>query len=165
MDSHGKHVLLECRGCERAVLDDASALERALRAAAERIGARVITAAFHAFAPHGVTGMLLLEESHISVHSWPEHGYAAIDLFTCGTADPAQALPLLREALGARELAFVTVERGLGTPALRVGPVRSALLQDGRGPVVDLGLGHGAAGEPCVEVAAFADVDQELRAR
>lgn len=122
MSTRGTHLLVECRGCTPAALNDPQALEQALRAAAARIGARVVTAAFHTFAPHGVTGMLLLEESHLSIHTWPEHGYAAIDLFTCGVTDPAQALPLLRSALGARELELLTVSRGLAGPMLRVTP-------------------------------------------
>jgi S-adenosylmethionine decarboxylase proenzyme len=116
----GTHVLVECRGCAPVVLNDAAALERALRAAAQAIGARVVTCAFHAFAPHGVTGMLLLEESHISVHTWPEHGYAAIDLFTCGTSSPMQAVPLLHAALVAETVETLVVERGLpASPLLR----------------------------------------------
>ena len=119
MSTRGTHLLVECRGCSPAVLNDPERLERALREAAERIGASVVSAAFHAFAPHGVTGMLLLEESHLSIHTWPEHGYAAIDLFTCGAIDPAGALPWLRDMLAARELSHVAVERGLAT-GLRV---------------------------------------------
>lgn len=122
MSTRGTHLLVECRGCTPAALNDPLALERALRAAAAEIGARVIAASFHAFAPHGVTGMLLLEESHLSVHTWPEHGYAAVDLFTCGVADPARALPLLRTALSATQLQCLTVSRGLAGPFLRVEP-------------------------------------------
>jgi S-adenosylmethionine decarboxylase len=110
----GTHLLVECRGCTPAVLNDPAVLESALRAAAVAIGARVLSAAFHAFSPHGVTGVLLLAESHLSIHTWPEHGYAAVDLFTCG-GDPRGALPVLRAALGG-ELSFQTVERGLLAP-------------------------------------------------
>lgn len=121
MSTLGTHLLVECRGCTPALLNDAGALQRALRAAADRIGARVVTAAFHAFAPHGVTGMLLLEESHISIHTWPEHGYAAIDLFTCGVSTPSDALPLLGAALGAQAIEHAVVERGFACiPFLRV---------------------------------------------
>ncbi|HEX5660796.1 MAG TPA: adenosylmethionine decarboxylase [Polyangiales bacterium] len=108
-------MLVECRGCRREVLDDREALEEALRAAARAIGATVISAAFHAFSPHGVTGVLLLAESHLSIHTWPEYGYSAVDLFTCGNSDPRAALPVLREAL-ACELAFQSVERSMLGP-------------------------------------------------
>ncbi|HEY6879198.1 MAG TPA: adenosylmethionine decarboxylase [Polyangiales bacterium] len=112
MTPRGTHLLVECRGCTPAVLNDPAALEDVLRAAAAAIGARVISAAFHAFAPHGVTGVLLLAESHLSIHTWPEHGYAAIDLFTCGPTEPQLAEPILRASLGASELASMVVERG-----------------------------------------------------
>jgi S-adenosylmethionine decarboxylase proenzyme len=107
----GTHLLVECRDCNREALNDALALEKALRAAARAIGATVLSATFHAFFPHGVTGVLLLAESHLSIHTWPEHGYAAVDLFTCGEGDPRAALPVLREALGC-ELSWQAVERG-----------------------------------------------------
>ncbi|MDB4987853.1 MAG: S-adenosylmethionine decarboxylase proenzyme [Myxococcaceae bacterium] len=112
MLTRGTHLLLEYRGCEPALLDDAGALEAALRAAAATIQARVVTAAFHQFSPHGVTGMLLLEESHLSIHTWPEHGYAAVDLYTCGEADVALAVPVLTEALKAQRVDQLRVERG-----------------------------------------------------
>ena len=120
----GAHLLVEAVGCARAVLDDAPALEALLRRAAEAIGARVVTAAMHRFSPQGVTGFLLLEESHLSIHTWPERRYAALDLFTCGATDPEAALPLLQAGLGAARLELVRVARGLpeSGAALRVIP-------------------------------------------
>lgn len=117
MVTRGTHLLIECLGCDRAVLDDAEALEKALRAAADAMGATVVGAMFHRFAPQGVTGVLLLAESHVSVHSWPERGYAAVDLFTCGARDPACAVPVLERAIGAREVSVLRVERGEPTDA------------------------------------------------
>jgi S-adenosylmethionine decarboxylase proenzyme len=112
MVTRGTHLLIECLGCDRTVLDDAEALSRALRAAADAMDATVVGAMFHRFAPQGVTGVLLLSESHISVHTWPERGYAALDLFTCGTGDPARALAVLERALGAARVAVLRVARG-----------------------------------------------------
>ena len=109
----GAHLLVEAVGCARPVLDDVRALEALLRRAADAIGARVVTAAMHRFAPQGVTGFLLLEESHLSIHTWPERRYAALDLFTCGATDPETALPLLQAGLGAARLELVRVARGL----------------------------------------------------
>ena len=91
MEPRGQHLILDFWGCDRAVLDDASALENALVAAAHAADARIVKRVMHAFAPHGVTGMLLLEESHLSIHTWPEQGYAAIDFYTCGVGDPSRA--------------------------------------------------------------------------
>lgn len=108
----GAHLLVEYLGCTPALLDDAVGLERSLREAAEAIGARVVTAAFHRFAPHGVTGFLLLEESHLSIHTWPERGYAAVDLYSCGSTFPGRAIPLLEAALGAARVTQLRVARG-----------------------------------------------------
>lgn len=81
--AEGTHVLLDLYGVQR--LDDAAHLDAALRHAADAAGARIIGANFHHFgAGQGVTGVLLLAESHISIHSWPERGFAAVDLFLCG---------------------------------------------------------------------------------
>ena len=110
------HVLVECLACDPARLDDAVALEAALREAADAVGARVVGAGFHRFAPQGVTGFLLLEESHLSLHTWPEQRYAALDLFTCGTVQPEQAVDALRAALGAGRVAVLRVGRGRLTP-------------------------------------------------
>ena len=122
MHTRGTHLLIEYLGCEPVVLDDPAALEAALRRAAAAIGARVISAAFHQFSPHGVTGMLLLEESHLSLHTWPEHGYAAVDLYTCGAPDAEPAVPALQVALGARRADVLRVTRGelLAPRSLRV---------------------------------------------
>lgn len=80
----GTHLVLEIWGVAARALDDRDGLERALHAASEAAGLTVLEAAFHRFDPQGVTGVLVLSESHISVHTWPELGYAAIDLFSCG---------------------------------------------------------------------------------
>lgn len=80
----GTHLVLEIWGVAAGVLNDRDGLERALRAASEAAGLTVLEAAFHRFDPQGVTGVLVLSESHISVHTWPELGYAAVDLFSCG---------------------------------------------------------------------------------
>ena len=94
----GTHVLLDVHSARH--LDDADRLEAVLRAAAESIGATVITAHFHSFGTgSGVTGVVLLRESHISVHTWPETGYAALDLFVCGDMDVEPAIALLIDTL------------------------------------------------------------------
>jgi S-adenosylmethionine decarboxylase proenzyme len=120
----GVHLLVEYRECTPSVLDDAGELERVLYQAAAAIGARVVTAAFHRFAPHGVTGFVLLEESHLSIHTWPERAYAAVDLFSCGVAEPESAVAVVRAALGARRVCQLRVARGdlSGQAALRVVP-------------------------------------------
>ncbi len=82
----GNHILLELWGVTGDLLDDAVALEQGLVAAASRGGAHVLEGRFRRFEPHGISGVIILAESHITVHTWPELGYAAVDIFTCGAA-------------------------------------------------------------------------------
>ncbi|MDA8020998.1 MAG: adenosylmethionine decarboxylase [Thermoanaerobaculia bacterium] len=83
----GSHVLLDVWGVEQAILDDPDALRRHMSEAARRGGATVVEERFHRFAPQGVSGVVVLAESHVAVHTWPEHGFAALDVFTCGHPD------------------------------------------------------------------------------
>jgi S-adenosylmethionine decarboxylase len=81
--------------------------------AARAAGARVLSAHFHHFgAAAGVTGVVVLSESHISIHSWPEHRYAALDIFMCGAARPELALEHLRAQLAPESVNVTTVARG-----------------------------------------------------
>src|SRR5690606_32756971 len=77
VNTEGQHLLIELHGCDPVVLDDVARIERLMRAAAERARANVVTSVFHPFVPQGVTGVVVIEESHLSIHTWPEHGYAA----------------------------------------------------------------------------------------
>lgn len=116
VDTRARHLLVELSGCDPALLDDVGALTRLLRAAAEAAGARVVAEVFHPFAPHGVTGVVLIEESHFSIHTWPETGYAAVDFYTCGDARPERAIELLVSGLSAGHADVLEVARGLSAP-------------------------------------------------
>jgi len=78
--------------------------------------ANIVASVFQPFEPQGVTGVVVIEESHLSIHTWPEHGYAAVDFFTCGDALPERAHEVLSRGLGATASEIMFVERGLGTP-------------------------------------------------
>lgn len=93
--SVGLHVLADISGSTSPLLDDAAGLERLLRSASEAAGASVLTAHHHAFEPHGATAVVVLAESHVSIHTWPEWGGATIDAFTCGAADPEGLVDLV----------------------------------------------------------------------
>jgi S-adenosylmethionine decarboxylase len=80
----GKHCILELYDCDRSKLDDEAFLRDTITTAARRAGATLLNLITHRFEPQGVTGLALLAESHISIHTWPESGYAAVDVFTCG---------------------------------------------------------------------------------
>lgn len=136
MSTFGNHWLVEYFGCERAVLDDSRRLEDAMRCAAEAAGATVITTAFHRFAPQGVSGVVVIAESHLSIHTWPEHGYAAVDFYTCGACEPERACQYLREALVASRTEIMRVQRGHDTGALSM-RVAAHHREDGPGVVDD----------------------------
>ncbi|WP_420144331.1 adenosylmethionine decarboxylase [Sphingobium sp.] len=108
----GRHLLADLYGCP--LLGDAALIERALRDAADRAGATIIGLHLHHFGEgHGVTGVALLAESHMSIHTWPEHGYAAIDIFLCGARhDPDAALQSLSDHLAPTRIVRHLIRRG-----------------------------------------------------
>ena len=98
----GRHLIVEYTGCDRNILDDARLIEEHMNNAAKAAGATVIQSVFHQFSPQGVSGVVVIAESHISIHTWPEYGYAAVDFFTCGEAvDPRKAQDYMKEKLHA----------------------------------------------------------------
>lgn len=107
----GLHLLIDfwdCRG-----LTDAAGIEHALREAAAACGATVLGVKLHGFGDTGgLTGVALLAESHISIHTWPETGYAALDIFMCGRCDPRQALPVLEAHFAPRRVKVSEHRRG-----------------------------------------------------
>ncbi|MFN3241983.1 MAG: adenosylmethionine decarboxylase [Planctomycetota bacterium] len=111
----GLHLLLELNGCPRDVLDDEAAVLAALRAAAAAAGATWLGEVSHSFEPVGVTAVGLLAQSHISIHTWPELGFAAVDVFTCGDpAMPEVACHSLVRALQGSSHSIVRIPRAIG---------------------------------------------------
>ncbi len=109
----GVHLLADFHGVDAAHLEDGAALDALLRKAATGAGARILHSHFHGFGTGaGVTGVVLLAESHISIHTWPEFGFAAVDIFMCGSAQPQQALSIIEATLQARSFELRTIERG-----------------------------------------------------
>ena len=109
----GRHLLADFHGVAAGRLDDAAAIEALLRVAADAAGATPVAGHFHPFGPGlGVTGVLLLQESHISIHTWPEHGFAAVDVFMCGGARPEKAVAAIASALAAGSVALREIARG-----------------------------------------------------
>ncbi len=88
----GTHILLELTNCPQELLLEQETLEATLVEAADTAGATVVKPVFHQFSPHGLSGVVVIAESHIAVHTWPEHGYAAIDIFTCGDPEVASRI-------------------------------------------------------------------------
>jgi len=110
----GTHCILELYNCPSDQLNNAEAIARTLRTAAEIAGSKVLNQALHQFTPQGVTALVLLAESHISIHTWPEIGYAAVDVFTCGEkTQPQKACQFLIERLQARDYSLQVIPRGI----------------------------------------------------
>jgi len=110
----GRQVLIELKNCSHNVLNDIQYLRTCLRETAELIGATVVNDSFYQFTPYGVSGVVIIAESHLAIHTWPEYDYAAIDVFTCGhTIEPKDAVPILVDKLGARESSCTEINRGV----------------------------------------------------
>jgi len=129
LETFATHLLVELDGCEKSVLDDEARVRALMTQAALAAGATVVAEVFHRYSPQGVTGVVVIEESHLSVHTWPECGYAAVDFYTCGKCRPERAVEVLREGFLAERIEIVTVSRGLRSPA---GSVRVEELVCGR---------------------------------
>ncbi len=113
----GMHSMIELYGCPAEMLDDIAVVREAMRAAVAISRGTLLGECEHRFSPHGVTVVGLLAESHISVHTWPEHCYAAADVFTCGTGgDPEGACRSLATSLLAERFHIKTISRGQAGP-------------------------------------------------
>ena len=108
----GQHVLLDLYDCKNS-LDNVALVEKIMLEAAEKSGASVVDKRFHAFSPQGVSGMVIIKESHFSIHTWPEHNFASIDIYTCGeTIDFEKAVNWLKKELNAGDCVQKQFERG-----------------------------------------------------
>lgn len=112
--SLGSHLLVELYGCEGALLEQEETVGNAMRQAAIESEATVVAESFHEFKPFGVSGAVIIQESHYTIHTWPEHGYAAVDLFYCGgTVKVQKAIEVLRDRFQPARIKFLVVRRGL----------------------------------------------------
>jgi S-adenosylmethionine decarboxylase len=110
----GDHYLVDLYNCDAELIGAAKPTEEALLSAAKRCGSTIIEYHFHQFSPHGVSGVILIAESHFSVHTWPEDGFVAVDIFTSGDVmQPEVAIKILEEAFSAGRVNVKKVTRGL----------------------------------------------------
>ncbi len=112
MTALGHHLLVEFEGCDPLALADLARVTSAMLQAAEASGATVVTHSFHHFSPQGVSGAVIIAESHLAIHTWPEHGFAAVDFFTCGGVDMDLGVAVLKRAFGATKETRLELERG-----------------------------------------------------
>lgn len=113
MSALGRHILAEFYECDPDILNDSDLVEIHMKRAALECGATIVKSVFHTFNPHGVSGVVVIAESHLAIHTWPEYGYAAVDVFTCGdTVDPWIATRVLQESFKAKNIKTVELNRG-----------------------------------------------------
>jgi len=113
MHTVGRHLIVEFYDCDVTLLDDVEKVREIMFGAAASVGATVVGDTFHRFAPHGVSGSVVIAESHLSIHTWPELRYVAVDIYTCGGLDPRPGAEYLAEQLDARQSRFQEIVRGL----------------------------------------------------
>ena len=112
--SLGRHVLAEFFECDPNVLNNPTLVEQYMLEAALECGATVVQKCFHLFNPHGVSGVVIISESHLAIHTWPELGYAAVDLFTCGEqCDPKVAYEFLKQRFNSKDASYSQLNRGI----------------------------------------------------
>ncbi len=112
--SLGSHLLVELFGCEEQSLKQESVVENVMRTAADESQATVVAQSFHEFKPYGVSGAVIIQESHYTIHTWPEHRYAAVDLFYCGgTIHVNKAIDVLIDRFKPERMKFLVVRRGI----------------------------------------------------
>lgn len=113
MTSLGRHLIAEFYGCSARKIAGVHAVKQAMEDAALAANATIVQSSFHQFNPYGVSGVIVIAESHLTIHSWPEHGYASVDVFTCGPdVDPWDALKFLETALESERVEVVQLARG-----------------------------------------------------
>lgn len=114
MKELGNHLIVELYDCDHDIINDLKQVEKIMIDAAVEAKATVVEHRFHKFAPHGISGVLIIAESHFAIHTWPEYGYCAVDIFTCGnlTDNPA-ALVAMKRGFKAGYYSAVEMKRGL----------------------------------------------------
>ena len=108
----GTHLLIEMWGAKN--IDSAENVKEILKEAVSACGATLLYIHTHTFSPYnGVSGVAVISESHISIHTWPEFGYAAVDIFVCGNVDPYKAVPVIKEGFQAEDIQVMELKRGV----------------------------------------------------
>lgn len=110
----GRHLIVEYAECNNELLNDLDQLETFMNESVRKAGATIVNSTFHRYNPQGVSGVVVIAESHISIHTWPEYGYAAVDFFTCGdSVDPYRAFEYMKEMLQSKEATVQEMKRGI----------------------------------------------------
>lgn len=114
MKALGQHLIIELYDCDSSIINCVSQVEEYMVEAVRISGATILKSVFHEFNPHGVAGVVVISESHFSIHTWPEYCYCALDIFTCGEViDSQKALQFLKDKMAAKNISVVEVKRGI----------------------------------------------------
>ncbi len=114
MQALGRQILVEYYNCNSEIINDVAKIESILLEATRRSQASIISHNFHKFSPHGVSGTVVIAESHVAIHTWPEYGYAAVDIFTCGeTIDPWIIQEFIKESFESQNVSSMEMKRGM----------------------------------------------------
>ena len=114
MEALGRQILVEFYDCDSNSINDVEFIEQSMLSATKKAQATIISHNFHKFSPYGVSGVIVIAESHVTIHTWPEYNYAAVDIFTCGdTIDPWLIQESLKEALSSKNISSMEMKRGL----------------------------------------------------
>lgn len=121
MNTLGRHILAEIYGCAANILNNCGLIEKFMVEAALKAGAEIREVVFHPYYPQGISGVVVISESHLTIHTWPELGYAAVDVFTCGDRiNPWDACNYLTEKLKAQHMTATEVKRGIFKEPVKV---------------------------------------------
>ncbi|MBE8365081.1 adenosylmethionine decarboxylase [Leptospira borgpetersenii] len=114
MNALGKHVIAEFYECDYETINNHELVEDIMLKSVDLSGATTIKSVFHRFSPYGVSGVVVVSESHFAIHTWPEYGYCAVDVFTCGDLiDNQAALDYLKEKFGSKNVSVAEMKRGV----------------------------------------------------
>lgn len=114
MRSLGRHLLIELYNCDSKILNDVHKVESIMVDAAKHAHARIVDVVFHTFNPHGISGVVVIAESHLTIHTWPEFNFASVDIYTCGTEiNPWRAYNYMAKRFKAKNMTAVEMKRGV----------------------------------------------------
>lgn len=114
MEALGRQILVEFYDCDESKINDVSYIENSLIQATKASKATIISHNFHKFSPYGVSGVVVIAESHVAIHTWPEYNYCAVDIFTCGdTIDPWVIQEHLKEYFESKNVSSMEMKRGM----------------------------------------------------
>ncbi len=126
MKALGRQILVEYYDCDADIINNVEQVENILLTATRAAKASIISHNFHKFSPHGISGTVVIAESHVAIHTWPEYNYAAVDIFTCGeTIDPWVIQEYIKEAFLSKNISSIEMKRGL----FKVGPGEELLFK------------------------------------